>query len=154
MPKNYLLIILFIFTTSCGYEAVYSLKNRVINTDFSLTEVSLNGDRDLNIQIKIRLDNYNKVEKSKNYILDIVTKAERIVIANDSKGDPSKYKLQVTIIIAAKTENINNIQIEFIESFNYNNITDKFELERSEREIKNNLAETITAKLISELMNY
>ncbi|MDA8918223.1 hypothetical protein N9I08_00590 [Candidatus Pelagibacter sp.] len=154
MPKNYLLIILFIFTTSCGYEAVYSLKNRVINTDFSITEVSLNGDRDLNIQIKKRLDNYNKVEKSKNYILDIVTKAERIVIANDSKGDPSKYKLQVTIIIAAKTENINNIQIEFIESFNYNNITDKFELERSEREIKNNLAETITAKLISELMNY
>ena len=102
MPKNYLLIILFIFTTSCGYEAVYSLKNRVINTDFSITEVSLNGDRDLNIQIKKRLDNYNKVEKSKNYILDIVTKAERIVIANDSKGDPSKYKLQVTIIIAAK----------------------------------------------------
>ena len=44
--------------------------------------------------IEKRLDNYNKVEKSKNYILDIVTKAERIVIANDSKGDPSKYNLE------------------------------------------------------------
>ena len=52
MPKNYLLIILFIFTTSCGYEAVYSLKNRVINTDFSITEVSLNGDRDFEINRK------------------------------------------------------------------------------------------------------
>ena len=154
MLKNYLIIILFIFTTSCGYEAIYSKKNRLINTDFSITKVYLNGDRDLNIQIKKGLDNYNRVGKNKNYTLNITTESLRTIIANDSKGDPSIYKLQVIVIVSAKAEDNKNIKIELIENFKYNNIQDKFELERSEREIKNNLAETITRKLLSELISF
>ena len=39
------------------------------------------------------------------------------------------------------------------ESFNYNNNSDKFNLKKYEREIKNNLAETISDKLIFKLSN-
>ena len=40
-----------------------------------------------------------------------------------------------------------------LESFNYNNISNKFNLKRYEEEIKNNLAETASDKLIFKLSN-
>jgi len=45
----------------------------------------------------------------------------------------------------------NNLQV--VESFNYNNDTNKFNLKRYEREIINNLAETAAEKLIYKLSN-
>ena len=40
-----------------------------------------------------------------------------------------------------------------LESFNYNNISNKFNLKKYEEEIKNNLAETAADKLIFKLSN-
>ena len=44
-----------------------------------------------------------------------------------------------------------NLKIK--ESFNYDNISNKFDLKNHEKEIKNNLAETATDKLIYKLSN-
>ena len=41
--------------------------------------------------------------------------------------------------------------MQILENFNYNNILDKFDLKKYEREIKNNLAETASDKLIFKL---
>jgi len=43
--------------------------------------------------------------------------------------------------------------LRIIESFNYNNISNKFDLKNYEDEIKNNLAETATEKIIFKLSN-
>ena len=43
--------------------------------------------------------------------------------------------------------------LRFVESFNYNNDTNKFSLKKYEREIINNLAETVAEKLIYKLSN-
>ena len=43
--------------------------------------------------------------------------------------------------------------LRIVEYFNYNNISNKFDLKRYEREIKINLAETVTDKLIFKLSN-
>ena len=40
-----------------------------------------------------------------------------------------------------------------MESFNYNNISNKFNLKQYEEDIKNNLAETASDKLIFKLSN-
>ena len=154
MLKNILLIVLFTLTTSCGYEAVYSKKNRIINTDFSITKISLSGDREINIQIKKKLDTFTKIEKNKNYALDIETEAKRTTIANDTKGDPSVFKIEVNVFAIATMQDDTRTEIQFTQNFKYNNIQDKFELKRYEREIKNNLAETITTKLLSKLLGY
>ena len=45
----------------------------------------------------------------------------------------------------------NNLQL--IEDFNYNNIDNKFDLKKYEREIINNLTETSVEKLIFKLSN-
>ena len=44
-------------------------------------------------------------------------------------------------------------KLQIIESFNYNNNTDKFNLKRYEKEIINNLTETASEKLIYKLSN-
>ena len=46
---------------------------------------------------------------------------------------------------------INNLQI--IENFNYNNNVNKFNLREYERQIRNNLANNATEKLIQKLSN-
>ena len=40
-----------------------------------------------------------------------------------------------------------------LESFNYNNISNKFNLKKHEKDIKNNLTETALDKLIFKLSN-
>jgi hypothetical protein len=134
--------------TSCGYEAIHSIKNS-INYDFSISELTFVGDRKINLKIKEKLNNYTLNEKGKNFILKISSVVEKIVLAKNISGDPTDFKSTVTVNI--EVLNKNNLQI--IESFNYSNNSNKIDLRKYEREINNNLAETITDKLIFKLSN-
>ena len=51
MLKNISTLILFLFLMSCGYEAIYSKKNKM-NYEFSISELNFTGDRDINLRIK------------------------------------------------------------------------------------------------------
>jgi len=148
MLKKAFTLIFFLFMTSCGYEAIHSIKNSV-NYDFSISELTFIGDRNINLKMKEKLNNYTLNEKSKNFILKISSVAEKIVLAKNISGDPTNFKSIVTVNI--EVLNKNNLQI--IESFSYSNDNNKIDLKRYEREINNNLAETITDKLIFKLSN-
>jgi len=148
MLKKPFTLIFFLFMTSCGYEAIHSIKNS-INYDFSISEITFVGDRKINLKIKEKLNNYTLNEKSKNFILKISSVVEKIVLAKNISGDPTDFKSTVTVNI--EVLNKNNLQI--IESFSYSNNSNKIDLKRYEREINNNLAETITDKLIFKLSN-
>tara|TARA_B100000780_G_scaffold269562_1_gene228461 strand:- start:439 stop:891 length:453 start_codon:yes stop_codon:yes gene_type:complete len=148
MLKKAFTLIFFLFMTSCGYEAIHSIKNSV-NYDFSISELTFIGDRNINLKMKEKLNNYTLNEKSKNFILKISSVAEKIVLAKNISGDPTNFKSIVTVNI--EVLNKNNLQI--IESFSYSNNDNKIDLKRYEREINNNLAETITDKLIFKLSN-
>ena len=148
MLKKAFTLIFFLFMTSCGYEAIHSIKNS-INYDFSISELTFVGDRVINLKIKEKLNNYTLNEKDKNFILKVSSVAEKIVLAKNISGDPTNFKSIVTVNI--EVLNKNNLQI--IESFSYSNNDNKIDLKRYEREINNNLAETITDKLIFKLSN-
>ena len=148
MLKKPFTLIFFLFMTSCGYEAIHSIKNS-INYDFSISELTFVGDRVINLKIKEKLNNYTLNEKDKNFILKVSSVAEKIVLAKNISGDPTNFKSTVTVNI--EVLNKNNLQI--IESFSYSNNDNKIDLKRYEREINNNLAETITDKLIFKLSN-
>ena len=148
MLKKAFTLIFFLFMTSCGYEAIHSIKNSV-NYDFSISELTFIGDRNINLKMKEKLNNYTLNEKSKNFILKVSSVAEKIVLAKNISGDPTNFKSTVTVNI--EVLNKNNLQI--IESFSYSNNDNKIDLKRYEREINNNLAETITDKLIFKLSN-
>ena len=152
MLKKTFQIIFFLFISGCGYEAIHSKKN-AINYDFSISELSFIGDRDVNIKIKQKLNSYTLKQKDKDFTLKITSSSEKIVIAKDISGDPTSFKSTITINVEVlKDDNFRN-NLLIVENFNYNNNTNKFDLKRYEKEIKNNLAQTATDKLIFKLSN-
>ena len=152
MLKKTFLLILFLFLSSCGYEAIYSKKNS-INYDFFIEELTFVGDKNVNLKIKEKINNYTLNEKDKKFTLIINSSQKKIILAKDISGNPTNFKS--TIIINVKVLMKNNFKnnLQIIENFNYNNISNKFELKRYEREIRNNLSETATDKLIFKLSN-
>ena len=68
MKKKIFTFLLFLFLSSCGYEATYSLKNRSIYA-FSISELVLTGDRQVNLKIKQLLNPYTnpKIKEEKNF---------------------------------------------------------------------------------------
>ena len=147
------IILLFLFLlSSCGYEAIHSKKNSV-NYIFSVSKLSLVGEKTVNLKIKEKLNNYTQNKKDKDFILRISSTSEKIILAKNIAGDATSFKNTVSINIKVLMNNKfeNNFIIE--ESFNYNNISNKFSLKRYEEEIKNNLAEAAADKLIFKLSN-
>ena len=150
MLKKTFTLILLLLLTSCGYEAIHSKKNSV-NYDFSISELTFVGERNVNLKIKEKLNNYILNKKDKNFILKISSSTEKVVIAKNTSGDPTNF--QSTIIVNVEVlmgDNFKN-SFRFIENFKYSNIKNKLDLKKYENDIKNNLAETITYKLVYKL---
>jgi len=146
------IILLLFLLSSCGYEAIHTKKNSV-NYIFSINELSFTGDRKINLKIKERLSNYTQSKKDKDFILRISSTSEKIVLAKDTAGDTTAFKNTISINVEVLMNNKFKSNLGIIESFNYNNISNKFDLKNYEDEIKNNLAETATEKIIFKLSN-
>jgi len=152
MLKKKITIFLFLFLSSCGYEAMYSIGN-IINYDFSISQLTFTGERDVNIKIKTKLNKYTLDKKAKNFILEISSIAEKIIIAKDIAGDPTNFKSVIKIDARVTLKNNFVKKLEVVEEFTYDNIDNKIDLKKYERQIKINLAETATNKLIFKLSN-
>ena len=144
--KKIILILLFLLS-SCGYEAIHSKKN-FIDYSFSVSELSFIGDRTVNLKIKEKINNYTQSKKDKDFILKISSTSEKIILAKNTAGDATSFKNTISINVEVLMSNKIKSNFIILESFNYNNISNKFNLKKYEEEIKNNLAETATDKLI------
>jgi hypothetical protein len=147
------IILLFLFLlSSCGYEAIHSKKNSA-NYIFSVSELSFVGEQKVNQKIKQKLNNYTQNKKDKDFILRVSSTSEKIILAKNIAGDATSFKNKVSINIKVLMNNKLENNFIITESFNYNNISNKFNLKKYEEEIKNNLAEAATDKLIFKLSN-
>jgi len=150
MLKKIIFPVLFLFLSSCGFEAIHSKKN-VVNYNFFISELTTNGNRDVNIKIREKLINYTLSEQGKGLILKISSDTKKVVVTKDSAGDPTSFKYTVIIDTEVMMKNDLKTYYQIVESFNYNNTTNKFDLKRYEREIINNLTELVSQKLIYKL---
>ena len=136
---------------SCSYSPIFSEKNY----NFEINEIVLTGEKDIN---KILREKFNRIKNSQNsekkeYKLLINSKKERNIISKNSKGDPLKFELIITVqyeiifnenLILKKTIEKNNI---------YNNDSDLFKLEQSEKIIIDNISGNISDNIISSIIN-
>jgi len=152
MFQKKIIFVLLILLSSCGYEAIHSKKNS-INYSFTVSELTLVGDRTINLKIKEKLNNYTQGKKDKDFILKISSSSENIILAKDTAGDTTAFKSIISINAKVLMNNKFKSNFTIIESFNYNTISNKFNLKEYEKEIKNNLAEMATDKLIFKLSN-
>ena len=154
MKKKIFTFLFFLFLSSCGYEATYSLKNRAIYA-FSISELVLSGDRQINLKIKQLLNPYTnpKIEEERKFILNISSNSEKIITAKDAAGNAVKFKNEITVKVQVLLDGKNATNLVIIEDFIYDNNSDTFELRTYENQIKNNLAEAAVNKILFKLVN-
>ena len=152
MLKKKIIIFLLLLLSSCGYEAIHSKKN-IKYYDFSISEMSFNGDKEINLKIKEKLNNYTLDKKDKSFILKISSTSEKKTLAKDVSGDATSFQKIIVINIEIVENNKFKRNFILIEKFTYNNENNKFNLTKYEKEISKNLAETATDKLIFKLAN-
>ena len=92
-------------------------------------------------------------KKEKDFILRISSASEKIILSKNTAGDTTSFKNSISINVEVLMNNKFKSNFIILESFNYNNISNKFNLKKYEEEIKNNLAETASDKLIFKLSN-
>ena len=154
MKKKIFTFLLFLFLSSCGYEATYSLKNRAIYA-FSISELVLTGNRQINLKIKQMLNPYKnpKIEEEKIFALNISSSSEKIITTKDAAGDAVKFKnvLTLNVQVISNGEFKSNFVIK--EDFIYDNNSNTSELRTYENELKNTLTETAVDKVLFKLVN-
>jgi len=154
MKKKTFTFLFFLFLSSCGYEATYSLNNRAIYA-FSISELVLTGDRQVNLKIKQMLIPYSnpKLKKEKDFVLKISSSSEKIITTKDASGDATKFKNEITVNVQVFLEGEYKSNLVIKEEFIYDNNSNTFELKTYENEIKNNLAEAVVDKILFKLAN-
>tara|TARA_B100000787_G_C15911497_1_gene172708 strand:+ start:27 stop:491 length:465 start_codon:yes stop_codon:yes gene_type:complete len=152
MFQKKIIILFLLLLSSCGYEAIYSKKNSS-NYDFSISDLSFVGDRAVNLKIKQKLSNFTQSKKDKDLIIKISSSSERIVLAKNTAGDTTSFKNTISINVDVLMNNKFKSNFIILENFHYNNISNKFNLKKYEQEIKINLAETASDKLVFKLSN-
>ena len=148
MLKTTFTLILFLFLSSCGYKAIHSKKNNN-SYDFSISKLNFIGDRNINLRIKEKLNNYTLNKKDKNFILDIESDVEKKILSKDASGEVTNFKITIKI----KVELLAQGNLEITENFNYNNIENKFNLKTYENQVIRDLTNTAVDKLIFKLSN-
>ena len=131
--------------TNCGFKPIYSSKN----SNFEIIEI-INENENKNSfaieKIIMSLSNKNATRKIK---LEMNYKQTFTTILKDSKGDPSKKKLSISVNLVVKNERDNILTNKnFGEEFNYNVQSDKFNMAQYEDNITNNLNSKISNDII------
>ena len=149
IKKIFIFLTAIIILGGCGYSPVYKdLKN--INFFINISEI--NGDREINNRIKSNLLNYmnDSISKDKVYNLGINSKYNKNIIAKDTTGAATEYKIIIEIIFTIKSlETLK--EIKYSESFNMQSNSDKIEEKDYEESIKDSLTNIISRKLILQL---
>ena len=87
--KTILFSFLVFSITSCSYNPIYSQKNN----KFTITELNLVGDKNVNSIIKRKINVNKKDSNSKKYIVSVNTIKEKRIVSKDEKGDPLKFEI-------------------------------------------------------------
>ena len=152
MFRRIVTLLLLIFISSCGYNAIYSKKN-LVTSDFSISKLSFVGNRDVNLKLKEKLNSQTLIKKNKEFELQIFSIEKKEILAKNISGDPISFKTTIIIEVKVLMENKLKNNLQIVEEFNYNNDNNKFDLKKYEKQIRNNLANSAIQKLIQKLSN-
>ena len=148
--KKIFLIFPLLFMISCGYTPIYSLKE----SNYKVISFKKNVNNNLTdyIENSINVLSNENANKNLNIIFDF--KENISVILKDSKGDPSRNRLKITVDLSLLDESQNLITSKvFEENLEYNVDDNKFNLRQYEKNIKQNLVEEITQQMLLYLAN-
>ena len=145
MKKIIFIVIALFMLNNCGYTPINSSKNN----NFYI-EISQKDRNKLNSKIENNIKKYSNQNSENTIKLEISSNKKINVTSKDSKGDPSKFQMTITLNINILSKNnykINKTK-SFFSNFNYNNNSNKFSLKQYEKEIEDTLINNIVEEFI------
>ena len=136
-------LILFFLIAACGYQPLYIQKEEIL-----FKKITLLGNKKINRKIvsstAIKID---KKSTNNNEII-LESKKSTITTSRDSKGQPATFKSELKVNLIIKEDGKTIKEKVFNESFDYNNITNKYDLSIYQTDVENNLINKIVEDLI------
>ena len=143
--KKIVLVLIFLILNNCGFTPLYSSKN----SNYNVISIEKNTSNSLTNYIQNSISVLSNENSEKNFKINFDFVEDIAVILKDSKGDPKKNRLTITVDLSIFSEYQSLISVkEFSESFEYNIQDNKFNLKQYEKNIKFNLVEDITQQIL------
>ena len=147
MKRIFYFNIIFLVLIGCGFTPMYK---DIKNLKFSVNINKITGDRYINNKIRSELSSYSLEVKDKNYDINIKSDYLKNIVAKDTTGAATEYKLIINVQFDISSANVKKT-LTFNEKFNMQSISDKLEEQDYEESIKESLTNTIVRKLILQL---
>jgi len=140
---NIIFIIFFLCTTGCGFAPILVKSNY----SFSYIIEKSTGSERVNSNIVEKLKTLNGNEKKYNIVLN--SKETKNILSKDSKGDPSILEIIINLDYIIKDNGKIIVTKNLTQRSTYNNISDNFEMEKSEEILVENLTRDLAQDIIS-----
>ncbi len=143
---SFLLILLIV--NGCGFKPMLAGSDY----DFSIKVESSSGNEEINSKIQNKLKMLNGTKRT--FDLNINSNETRNVLSKDSKGDPAILEIVITLNYKLAEKKKILVNKSLTQKSTYNNISDKFELSKSEEMLKDNLVENLVTEIINSASNF
>ena len=144
--KSFLsIIILSILITGCGFKPIYSSKNSKLN----IVEFTNKNENKYSFAIEEIIMSLSNKDAAKKIKLEMNYNEAISIILKDSKGDPSKKKIAINVILTVKSIRDEILMKKnFNGEFNYDVQSDQFKMSQYEDNITKNLNNKISSEII------
>lgn len=136
-------LIIFFFITACGYQPLYIIKDEIF-----FEKITLSGDKRINRKIVSTSAIKKSSEGNLNNEIILNTNKNIITTSRDSKGQPATFKSLIEVKFTIIKDGKISKEKTFRESFDYNNIENKYDLSTYQNDVENNLIDKIVEDLI------
>ena len=140
---NIVFILLFLITTGCGFKPILVKSNY----NFSYMIEKSTGSERINSNIVEKLKALSGSKKT--YSVTLNSTETKNILSKDSKGDPNILEIVIYLNYSIKDNGKIIVNQNLSQRSTYNNIADKFELEKSEDILVENLTRNLAQDIIS-----
>ena len=145
MNKIIKFILVLFFLGACGFKPIFSGKK----VDFGINSLKYDENKIVEFLINKNLNNYKETKnKNKIYEVEILSKKNKITISKDERGAPKSFRTEIYVNFKIlKNEELISSK-DFYKSQDYNNNENKFDLNRYEENIENNILSKLNERII------
>ena len=145
-----ILVIIFLILNNCGFTPIHSSKG----SNYKLISLDKDNNNRLTNYLENSIRAISNENAPKSLKINLVLKENISVILKDTKGNPSKNRLTIIVVLIINDVNDQLIsEKKFTESFEYNVQDNKFNMRQYEKTIGFNLTDKISQKIQAFLTN-
>ena len=147
MKKLLIFAIIILLNNCSGYNPIFSSKE----INFYIEEIKINNDNKLIRNLVKNLKPYTINNNKKKIFLELNLEIKEKVTLRDEKGDMSQEEMKIILEIKSLLPDKSTKNFQFVETFVFNNQSNKFELNQYKKSIQATLIDKIYQDLILKL---